>query len=140
MFEKQIDIQPRFPWPHYVFESDNIADYWEFITIPSIESGTAVTVRHTVPQEKILEAKLQKGEKYRIELSNKCLGTIWWMFGPDPRGGKEGVKLKSWIDPEDDSEEWAEAIENDDENVFRGERYKDLALVDETEGAIFEII
>ena len=140
MFEKQIDLQPRFPHRRNVYESDNIADYWEFITIPSLESGTTVTVRHTVPQEKILEAKLQTGEKYRIELSNKCLGTIWWMFGPDPRGGKEGVKLKSWIGPEDDPEERAEALENDDENVFRGERDRDLALVDETEEAVFEII
>ena len=140
MFEKQIDIQPRFPHRRNVYISDNMADYCEFITIPSVESGTAITVRHTVPQEKILEAKLQKGEKYRIELSNKCLGTIWWMFGPDPRGGREGVKLKEWIDREDDPEEWAEAIENDDENVFRGERYQDLALVDETEEATFEVV
>ena len=136
---KRIEIVTRFPYPRYIIESDNIADYWDFITIPSMDSGLTFTVQHSIPPKNLLEANLQKGEKYKVELSNKCLGTIWWMFGPDPRG-KKGVKLKSWIDRETEPEEWAEALENDDENVFRGERDPDLALVDETGGTIFEIV
>lgn len=38
-------------------------------------------IRHQVDGPKIGEAGLKAGEKYRAELTDKCLGTRRWAFG-----------------------------------------------------------
>ncbi|KAL9590708.1 MAG: hypothetical protein Q9203_000504 [Teloschistes exilis] len=89
---------------------------WNFITIPSQESGQEVTVEHRVKVENLQfwkrrddgyrdKVKLEEGEKWVIGPSEGGLGTFWWRWGDSERDLKE---KEFWND------EWYEGRKNDD--------------------------
>jgi hypothetical protein len=104
---------------------------WDFITIPSFESGEEVVVEHRLPVEKLQfwkkrddgyrdEVKPEKGEKWVIGPSEGGLGTFWWRWG-DLEGDLKGKKFRNdeWFDGkgngEEEGKEW---IESEGENGF----------------------
>lgn len=64
-----------------------------FVTIPPRDRGT-FSVRHRVPPDAIRGAKVEKGERYRVKITDLCLGTRWWTFGA--LEDLEGVRLRTW--------------------------------------------
>ena len=130
-------------WPHFRGLSRNLADNWDFVTIPSVDSGDTLTVRHEVPERTIVAANVQAGEEYEVKLSNKCLGVNWWMYGEYPKG--EGVRIEYWSErryepAEDEIEEVTDASNDDDDNVYRGQPHDALAFVDEGGPVTFRVI
>lgn len=109
------------------------------MTIPPHGQGQIV-IRHQLPWEKIREADVKKGERYKVLLTNKCLGTRWWGFGSLEEQFK-GVKLRTWRADGNEGDERSERQNGEigDENAVGGERPEDLALVIEKEYAEFEI-
>ncbi|MCJ1269981.1 hypothetical protein MMC22_009874 [Lobaria immixta] len=89
---KQIEIFPR-GWPQYHWDSEDLRKSWSFVTIPPRDQGF-YSIRHEVPRDKIEAAKLQKRERYRVSLTNRCLGTRWWAFAGLEE--LEGVRLRAW--------------------------------------------
>lgn len=83
---------------------------------------------------------MKEGERYKVSLTNKCLGTRWWGFGSLDEQFK-GVKLREWREGEgNDGDETSEGHDGElGENAVGGERPEDLALVIENEYAVFEI-
>lgn len=86
---------PNYPsdWPHYLCDSENLKLDWDFVTIPPVGQGV-YTTRHEVRRDHIEAANLKKGEKYRVKLSNKCLGAKWWSYGSLEE--LEGVRFRNW--------------------------------------------
>ena len=90
---------------------------------------------------------MQKGERYRVSLTDKCLGTRWWAF--KDLDELDGVRLKAWREPtEGDVDE--EFSYSEEEREMR-ERFGDgpscmgeepgmLAMVVEGVDAEFEIV
>lgn len=76
------------------------------MTIPPKNKGS-YSVRHDVPRDKLEAADLQKGERYRVTLTNKCLGTRWWTYAG--LEDLEGVRLRAWRTPAEEEEAKAEA-------------------------------
>jgi len=140
-------------WPHYLFDNedlraDNVDD---FVTIPPPNQGS-YSIRHEVPRDMIIAANLEKGEKYRVALTDICLGTIWWTFGS--RDELDGVRIRRWgyraehealADDPDSSEEY-KTLKQEYEDTYgtgpatQGEKPDMLALVREGEPAEFEVV
>jgi hypothetical protein len=121
--------------------------HWTFVTIPPFNQGT-YSVRHEVPRDKIQTANLEKGEKYKVALTNKCLSTRFWTFGSLEE--LDGVRFRQWRSQSDD-EMWAKEEEYDSDYkakmekygngpVTKGEEPKMLALVPEVGEIEFEVI
>ena len=80
-------------------------------------------MRHEVPRNKIEVAGLQKGERYRVDLIEKCLGTRWWAFANLEE--LEGVRL-GWLEPaEEAAETEADPELRDEMERERNEKYGD---------------
>lgn len=107
------------------------------MTIPPQGQGELV-IRHQISWEKIREADVRNGERYKVFLTNKCLGTRWCGFGSLEEQFK-GVKLRTWRadgnEGDENSEEKGRELR---ENAMGGERPEDLALVIESGHAEFE--
>ncbi len=116
------------------------------MTIPAQGKGELV-IQHELPWEKIRDAHVEKGERYRVSLSDKCLGTRWWGFGSLDEEFK-GFRLGTWREDgedgrgeerEDGSEEEGEDGREEEGESAMGERPEDLALVVEKGDVTFEI-
>ena len=107
-------------------------------------------MRHELPRNKIEVAGLQKGERYRVALTDKCLGARWWAFANLEE--LEGVRLRAWRGPAEEVAE-TEADPELHEEMERelGEKYGDgpatigenpsmLAMVMENEEVEFEVV
>ncbi|KAL8767363.1 MAG: hypothetical protein Q9209_006126 [Squamulea sp. 1 TL-2023] len=77
---------------HYGGFARNLREDWDFITIPSLESGEEIVVEHRLPVEKLQfwkkrddgyrdEVRPEKGEKWVVGPSEGALGTFWWRWG-----------------------------------------------------------
>lgn len=74
----------------------------EFLTVPG--DGSAVTVTHRLDwnrifkyEEKLSKEALEPGEKFRLGLNGKFIGTSWWCFG-DLEGGLRDKKFYAWCE------------------------------------------
>ncbi|MCJ1467194.1 hypothetical protein MMC07_005817 [Pseudocyphellaria aurata] len=110
----------------------NLREDWDFITIPSLESGQEVVVQHRLPVEKLQfwqkrddgyrdSATPERGEKWTLGPSEGGLGTFWWRWG-DLEGDLKGKRFRNdeWYDGEkgDGDGEAAEWLESEGENGF----------------------
>ncbi|CAO1605245.1 hypothetical protein XANCAGTX0491_008767 [Xanthoria calcicola] len=90
----------------------NLREDWDFITIPSMESGGEVVVEHRLPVEDLQFWKRksdgyvdsvtpEKGEVWNIGPSEGGLGTFWWAWG-DLEGGLKDKEFRNdeWFDGE----------------------------------------
>ncbi|RYP42999.1 hypothetical protein DL768_010141 [Monosporascus sp. mg162] len=75
---------------------------YEFLTIPG--DGSAVTVTHRLDwnrifkyEEKLSKEDLKPGEKFRIGLNKRFIGTSWWCFG-DLEGDLKGRRFYAWCE------------------------------------------
>jgi len=101
-------------------------------------------VKFEVTPDTIAAANPVVGEKYRVELTDKGMGTKWWTFGSledDP-----GVRYREWreggveeLEDEEEGEEGEEEGEYEKGEYTMGENPQDLALVVEKGEAMFEI-
>ena len=90
---KRIEIWPiGWDFPRGI-DTDNLQHHFPFITIPPKDQGI-YSVRHKIPLTKIKAAGLQKGERYAVSLTDKCLGTRWWTFGSLEE--LEGIRFVQW--------------------------------------------
>ncbi|KAH0541671.1 hypothetical protein GP486_008698, partial [Trichoglossum hirsutum] len=133
---KTIEIALR-SWPHYIHEPHDLRKHWSFVTVPP--SPDSLTVSHEVPLDKILDACVQPGERYRVSLTDRALGTRWWAFG----AVEEDARLGVWDDEEERDGDREEAEvgggeqggprrreKRDDAGLYVvGERPEDLELV-----------
>lgn len=151
---KVIEIWPR-GWPQYRWDSEDIPNDGGFITIPPHDQGT-FSIRHQVPADAIKSAKVEKGERYRIKLTDKCLGTNWWTFGV--LEDLDGLRLRMWrsqaseeaeADEErmlDSDPELREELEQERRDKYgerrttKGENPNMLALVPEVGQVEFEVV
>ena len=121
--------------PHYIWDPDDLAASWNFVTIPSQESATPfLTISHEVPMDRIVKAGLVVGERYRVNLTKEGLGTRWWAFGSLDME-LAGLKLKQRrlrvsIDGEGRQQG----------DIAFGEKPEQLSLVVEGTGAEFGIV
>lgn len=98
----------------------------------SEENSSYVEVKHQVPRDAILAAGLQNGETYRVSLTDRGLGTMWYMFGT--LEDVEGMKLGAWKEDKEESDETPEEDLDDWEKEerkgpwFRGENAYKLVL------------
>ncbi|KAF2114985.1 hypothetical protein BDV96DRAFT_687726 [Lophiotrema nucula] len=86
---------------------------YDFVTLHPNEE---LHVKYEVPRENIRAAGVQKGEKYRVELTRSGLGTYWWMYGSlDDYPGFKFRKWErgGWRDWEED--EYMDSDSDDDE-------------------------
>ncbi|MCJ1398671.1 hypothetical protein MMC11_001872 [Xylographa trunciseda] len=139
---KHIEIWPGY-WARHVWNPRNLRDALPFITLRPHEP---YEVKFEVRPEKIAAANPVVGEKYRVELTDKGMGTKWWAFGAwedDPgmryRTWKEGGDEGGENEEEEDEEEGDEDGEDEKGRYTMGEDPQDLALVAEKGEAIFEI-
>lgn len=110
----------------------NLRESWDFITIPSLESGEEVEVQHRLPVEKLQfwkkrddgyrdEVKPEKGEEWVVGPSEGGLGTFWWRWG-DLEGDLKGKEFRNdeWFDGEkgDREGEGKQWVESEGENGF----------------------
>ena len=110
----------------------NLREDWDFITIPSLESGREVTVQHKLPVEKLQfwtkrddgyrnDVKPEKGEHWAIGPSEGGLGTFWWSWG-DLEGDLKGKEFRNddWFDGEKEhgQKEGKEWIDSEGDNGF----------------------
>lgn len=90
----------------------NLRESWDFLTIPSLESGEEVVVKHQLPLHTLQfwkkrndgyrdEVTPEKGESWTIGPSEGGLGTFWWAWG-DLRGGLREKEFRNdeWYDGE----------------------------------------
>ena len=96
-------------------DTKNLRQHFDFVTIPPKDQGV-YTIRHEVRRDKIEAAELQKGERYTVSLTDKCLGTRWWAFASLEE--LEGTRFVGWR-PETEN---AAKDENDIEDVSDEER------------------
>lgn len=111
--------------------SRDLREDWDFITIPSLESGEVV-VQHRLPVEKLQfwkrrddgyrdEVKPEKGGKWAIGPSEGGLGTFWWRWG-GLEGDLKGKEFRNdeWFEGEkgDRGGEGTEWVESEGENGF----------------------
>jgi hypothetical protein len=119
---------------------------WDFVTIPPPSQGV-YTTQHQVRRAHIEAANLEKGERYRVKLSKKCLGTRWWSYGSLEE--LDGVRFRFWKDRDGNGKQiYGEPSERDkqeerekygDGPVTEGEQPEMLAIVPEGD-AEFEIV
>ncbi|KAL9097451.1 MAG: hypothetical protein Q9165_000347 [Trypethelium subeluteriae] len=98
--DKKIEIFPR-GWPQYHWDPEDLRSVWSFVTIPPRGKGT-YTAHLEVPCHRIEATHVQKGERYRVNMTNKCLGTRWWSFAS--LAELDGVRLRSWRSQEDEND------------------------------------
>lgn len=144
---------PRYDPEDLQGDSSSDGSHWgqsvdSFYTIPSLGQGSLV-VQHQVPVEKIKAANLEKGEIYRVAITDYCLGTRWWTYGTAEE--LDGVRIECWHDrtPEE-QEDWEEQSRNPEvaskrlewakRPVVMLEEYELLALVPEVGEVEFEIV
>ena len=114
------------------FFARNLREDWDFIAIPSLESGKEVAVNHRVPIETLQfwrkredgyrdEVKPEKGEVWVIGPREDGLGTFWWKFG-DLEGNlrDKGFKNDEWFDSEQETEKsnGVDMVDNEGENGY----------------------
>ncbi|MCJ1455896.1 hypothetical protein MMC28_006253 [Mycoblastus sanguinarius] len=147
---KQIEIIAG-GWPQYRWDSEDLRSGWPFVSIPPRDQGS-YSVRHELPRNKIEVADLQKGERYKVALTDKCLGTLWWAFASLEE--LESVRLRAWrgqaegaaeielerADPELHEEMERERSEKygDGPAMTIGENPMMLAMVRENKEVVFE--
>ena len=107
-------------------------------------------MRHEVPRDKIEVAGLQRGERYRVALTDKCLGARWWAFANLEE--LQGVRLRTWRGSAEEAAETESDPELGEEmERERSEKYGDgpasigenpsmLAMVIEGEEVDFEVV
>ncbi|KAL9105976.1 MAG: hypothetical protein Q9227_008931 [Pyrenula ochraceoflavens] len=147
---ENIEIWPR-SWPNFNTGTRNLRERYDFVTVPSSSSPVDskenlnyVEVKHQVPQDAILAAGFQSGETYRVSLTDRGLGTMWYMFGA--LEDVEGMKLGAWKEDKEDSDETPEEDLDDWEKEerrglwFRGENAEKLALVIEKGEVDFQVL
>ncbi len=147
---KAITVWPETHWPKYGPRELNVREFWDFVPI---HPGTTLQIKHEVPKAKIDAVKLEKGEKYKISLTDLGLGTSWWMYGTPEDDWVKDKKFMRWtsrgvegekrhrLDNVDTLGEPAEdQMWDDSEEWFMGEDPEKLALVMENEDAEFEVI
>lgn len=148
---KVIEIWPR-GWPQYHWDQEDIPNDGDLVTVPPREQGT-LSVKHQVPPDAIKTAKLEKGEKYRVKMTDLCLGTRWWTFGA--LEDLDGVRLRTWrsqaseeaeaeeertLDPESRDElEQERRAKYGDRRTTKGEDPNMLAMVPEVGEVEFDI-
>jgi hypothetical protein len=151
--QKHIEIWPR-GYPQYRFDGDDLPDHGDFITIPP-KGILGISIRHEVPREAIRTANLKVGERYRVRLTDKCLGTRWWSCGAR-EDFPEGARLCSWKSQDTRDAEAEDENDLDDDiraelEDERREKYGDrpvkmseepelLALVPEVGEVEFEVV
>lgn len=93
--DKIIEIWPR-SWPQYRYDSEDLPAWDHLVTVPvtSAEQEGTVTIKHQIPLELIREANVKPGEKYRVRLTDLCLGTKWYTYGSQAE--LEGKRLTMW--------------------------------------------
>lgn len=145
---KSIEIWPR-GWPNFNTGVRDLREKYDFVTVPTTlpsdelakrkQDVSSLEIKHEVPRDKIIAAQIKKGEKYRISLTDKGLGTYWWMFGT--LEDVEGMKLKPWGKTESEGED-SEELEKEDKSGMwvAGEEPGKLALVVEKGEVEFEIV
>jgi hypothetical protein len=69
-------------------------------------------------------AHVEKGEKYRVVLNDRCFGTRWWTFGSREEFG--GFRFRWWRSSAEE-ETWADD-DSDDESVERRRGYGDAPV------------
>ena len=108
----------------------NLREDWDFITIPSLESGKEVTVEHRVAIERLQfwekrddgyrdEVTPMKEERWAIGPDRGGLGTFWWRIG-DLDADLQGKKFKNdeWFDEEQQDDDNVQLIESEGANGF----------------------
>lgn len=150
--DKVFEIWPR-SWPQYRWDSEDLPAHNELITIPALNEGS-VSVKHRVPSELIAAAKVERGEKYTVKLTDLCLGTKWYTFGDADE--LRGKRLCSWRSKEDEEAAAEDDAALDDEtreetrlerlrvygdrSAVSGEDPSSLAMVPEVGEVEFEVI
>lgn len=93
---------------------------------------------------------MQKGERYKVALTDKCLGARWWAFASFEE--LYGVRLRAWREPAEEAaetegdQESHEEMEREwsqkygDEPATVGENPMMLAMVMESEEVEFEVV
>ncbi|KAJ4289549.1 hypothetical protein N0V90_010878 [Kalmusia sp. IMI 367209] len=74
---KYIEIWPR-GWPNYNTGEKDWRKKWKHITI---RPDKAHTEYHEVLRQKIAACAPEVGERYKVELTDKALGTRFWCWG-----------------------------------------------------------
>jgi hypothetical protein len=130
---KTTEIYPR-SWPNYVSTSKDLRQDWPFRSVPP---DSILVVKHEVPQHKVKEAGLAKGERYKVSLTDAALGTRWWTFGS--LNDLKGVGFRRWRPGEqtDDEDPVGDDLEDEDEEnedngqaeFIMGEDPSDLRLI-----------
>ena len=129
--DKHIELWPR-GWPQNHWDTEDLRSAWDFLTVPARDlQGSNVTVKHEVPRQKIEAAGVESGERYRVSLTDKCLGTRWWAFAGEQE--LERVRLRAWRAPKEEQDEAEEerGLERDDPELYdemmreRREKYPD---------------
>ena len=109
------------------------------------EDSRFLEVKHVVPGDAILAAKVQSGETYRVCLTDRGLGTVWYMFGA--LEDVEGMKFELWKEEEEEDEtdviddEYLDEWEKEERRGpwFRGENADKLLLVIEMGEVKFDV-
>ena len=105
------------------------------MTIPAPDSGEPyLIVSHELPWEKIKDANLVVGEKYRVKLTDKGLGTGWWDFG-DLEKEFKGANFRQWKDGKEQDDGGVEGERKGEV----GEKPELLKMVIEGDGVEFEV-
>jgi len=115
---------------------------------------STVSVKHRVPPDLIAAANIERGEIYKVRLTDLCLGTRWYAFGT--QGELQGKRLRSWRSEEDERVAAEDEMALDDEmreeiRLERVELYGDrpavsgedpasLAMVPELGEVEFEVV
>jgi hypothetical protein len=93
-----------------------------FITVPSLDSGEDVVVRHPLPPERLFHYServkledLKPGEKYKITVSEQWIGSMWWCWGELDKG----KKYSGWEKP--DGGYFDDATKPPEDEIERGE-------------------
>ncbi len=142
---KLIEIWPR-GWPQYRWDTEDLRPLDDFVTVPTQGKGV-LAIKHQVNPDLIKAAGVQKGERYRIRLNNKCLGTCWWCFGT--MDDLEGVRLREWASLEAEKsltpalraeKEQARKAKYGDGPSTMGEDPEMLAMVPETWEVEFDVV
>ncbi|KAI9788453.1 MAG: hypothetical protein M1816_006889 [Peltula sp. TS41687] len=137
--QKYIEIWPC-GCPHYRWDSagEDLRQCWSFVTIYPADRPP-LEIRHEVDRETLGAAGLRSGERYRAELTDRCLGARWWMFGSLEEW--EGIRFREWRDEdgEKEGEEEGQGDGNGDGRYTMGENPDLLALVIEKGEVEFEI-
>jgi hypothetical protein len=137
---KFIETWPR-GWPNYNTGERDLKKKFDFITI--YDKHDPLVIKHEVSRNKIERAGLQKGEKYKVALTDKALGTRWWTFGA--LGDYRGVEFREWCpeSPENQYESSDECLDKDPKETAPftiGEDPAQFALIVEKGEAEFEIV